>query len=131
MYRSVFTGGRKKPLLFLLGMLCQLGLSVGSATAQFDTATLSGTTVDSSDALLPGASVTVTNTGTGAIINLKSNGAGIFSASALPFGTYAVTATAAGFGTTATKDVVLNVGAAVHVTLKLSASGRNHTSNAP
>jgi hypothetical protein len=127
MNRSVLMRGRKKPLLFLLEILCLLGLSVGSATAQFDTGTLNGTTVDSSGALLPGASVTVANTGTGATVKLKSNGAGEFSASALPFGTYTVTATAAGFGTTTTTDVVLNVGAAVHVTLKLSASGATET----
>src|ERR1700679_1967471 len=127
MNRSVFMRGRKKPLVFLLGILFLLWLSVGSAVAQFDTGTLNGTTVDSSGALLPGASVTVANTGTGATVNLKSNGVGEFSASALPFGTYTVTAMAAGFGTTTTTDVVLNVGAAVHVTLKLSASGATET----
>jgi hypothetical protein len=119
--------GRRKPLFFLLGILCLLGLSAGPAAAQFDTGTLNGTTVDSSGALLPGASVTVTNTGTGATVSLKSNGVGIFSAPALPFGTYTVTATAPGFGTTTSKDVVLNVGAAVHLTLKLSASGATET----
>ena len=127
MNRSVSMRGLKKPLLFLLGILCLLGLSVGPAAAQFDTGTLSGTTVDSSGALLPGASVTVTNSGTGAKVTLKSNGAGIFSASDLPYGTYTVTATAAGFGTTTSSDVVLNVGAAVHLTLKLSASGTAET----
>ena len=127
MCRSVFVGGRKKPLLFLLGILCMLGLGVGPAAAQFDTGTLSGIIMDSSGALLPGASVTVTNAGTRATVRLKSNSAGAFSASDLPFGTYAVTATAAGFGTTTSKDVVLNVGAAVHVTLKLSAATATET----
>jgi hypothetical protein len=91
------------------------------------TGTLSGTTVDSSGALLPGASVIVANTGTGAKVSLKSNGSGIFSASDLPSGTYTVTATAPGFGTTTSKDVVLNVGAAVHLTLKLSVSAATET----
>jgi Carboxypeptidase regulatory-like domain len=127
MNRSVSMRGLKKPLLFLLGILCLLGLNVGSAVAQFDTGTLGGTTVDSSGALLPGASVTVSNTGTGATVTLKSNGAGIFSASDLPYGTYTVAATAPGFGTTTSSDVVLNVGAAVHLTLKLSASGTAET----
>src|SRR5271163_589607 len=127
MNRCVLMRGRKKPLLFLLEILCLLGLSLGSAVAQFDTGTLNGTVVDSSGALLPGASVTVANSGTGATVRLKSNGVGIFSASDLPFGTYTVAATAAGFGTTISKDVVLNVGAAVHVTLKLSASAETET----
>lgn len=120
-------GARRKSFLLLLVMFCLLGVGVGSAAAQFDTGTLSGTIVDSSGALLPGASVTVANTGTGATVSLKSNGVGIFSVSALPFGTYTVTATAAGFGTTTSKDVILNVGAAVHVTLKLSASAATET----
>jgi len=127
MHRSVLAGGRKKPLLFLLGLLCLVGLSVGPAAAQFDTGTLSGTTVDSSGALLPAASVTVTNTATGATSKLKSNSTGAFSASDLPFGTYTVTATAAGFGTATSREVVLNVGAAVHLTLKLSATAATET----
>jgi hypothetical protein len=127
MYRSALTRGRKKPLLFLLGILFMVGLNVGPAAAQFDTGTLSGTTVDSSDTLLPGASVTVTNIGTGATVNLKTNSSGAFSASALPFGSYTVTVTAAGFGTTTSKEVVLSVGAAVHLTLKLTAEGANET----
>ena len=127
MYRFVSVGRRKKRLLFLLEMLCLVGLSFGSASAQFDTGTLSGSIVDSSGALLPGANVTVSNTGTGATVTLTSNGAGIFTASDLPSGTYTVTATAAGFGTTSSKDVVLNVGGAVRVTLKLAASGAAET----
>jgi hypothetical protein len=127
MYRFVLMGRRKKRLLFLVEMLCLLGLSFGSAAAQFDTGTLSGSILDSSGALLPGANVTVANTGTGATVSLKSNGAGIFTASDLPSGTYTVTATAAGFGSTTSNDLVLNVGGAVHVTLKLSASAAAQT----
>jgi hypothetical protein len=127
MYRSVLVGGRKKFLLFLLELLCLVGLSAGPAVAQFDTGTVSGTTLDSSGAFLPGASVTVANTGTGATVSLKSNNVGTFSASALPFGTYTVTATAAGFGTTTSNDVVLNVGANAHLTLKLSAAAATQT----
>ena len=127
MYKFVLMGRRKKRLLFLLEMLCLLGLTFGSAAAQFDTGTLSGTIVDSSGALLPGATVTVMNAGTGATVSLKSNGAGIFTASALPSGTYTVTATASGFGTTTSNDVLLNVGGSVHVTLKLSASAAAET----
>jgi hypothetical protein len=55
-------------------------------------------------------------------VQLTTNGAGAFSAPALPFGTYTVTATAQGFGAATSKNIVLNVGAAVHVTLKLSAA---------
>lgn len=113
---------RKLPLLFLVGLICLMVCAVFPARAQFDTGTLNGTAVDPSGAVIPGAAVTVTNSGTGQVVTLKTNGAGAFSASDLPFGTYTVSAAAQGFGTTTSRGIVLNVGGAVHVTLKLSAA---------
>ncbi len=122
MQNTVRLRGRKSPFTSLLGLICLLLCIVASAAAQFDTGTVSGTTVDNSGAVIPNAQVTLTNTGTGRSVMQTTNGAGVFSASDLPFGTYTVTATAAGFGTTTSKNIVLNVGAAVHVTLKLAAA---------
>ena len=118
--------GHKNPLLLLVA-ICLMVFAVFPAWAQFDTGTLSGTAVDNSGAVIPNAAVTVSNTGTGATSSLTTNGAGAFTASDLPFGTYKVTATAPGFGSTTTRDVVLNVGAAVHVTLKLTAAAASET----
>jgi hypothetical protein len=113
---------RKSPLLFLAGLLCLFLLSGTRADAQFDTGTISGTTLDSSGALLPKASVTVTNEGTQAAATVTTNASGAFSVPALPLGTYTVTATAPGFGTSTSKGVVLNVGANVRVAITLSPS---------
>lgn len=92
------------------------------ANAQFDTGTISGTTLDSSGALVPKANVTVTNEGTHAAANVTTNDSGVFSVPALPLGTYTVTATAHSFGTSTSKGVVVNVGAAVRLTITLSPS---------
>ncbi len=60
-------------------------------------------------------------------MTLTTNGAGVFSAYDLPFGNYTVRATASGFGTATSKNIVLNVGAAVHVTMRLAAAAVSET----
>ena len=115
MQSAVLVRGSKKPFTFFLGLCASCVCAVFSAAAQFDTGTLSGTTVDNSGAVIPNAAITVTNLGTGHSVALTTNGSGAFSASALPFGMYTVTATAPGFGTATSKNIVLTVGAAVHV----------------
>lgn len=117
----------KKSLVSVFLPLCLMVLAVFPATAQFDTGTISGTAVDPSGAVIPGAAVTVNNVGTGNAVHATTNGAGAFSATDLPFGTYTVSATAPGFGRSSSKDLVLNVGAAVHVTLKLAAEAAAET----
>ena len=125
--QSVVQGnGHKKPFLFLVA-ICLLVFAAFPARAQFDTGSLSGTAVDQSGAVIPNAAVTVSNTGTGHTVTLTTNGAGVFSASDLPFGTYTVTASAPGFGKTTSQGIVLNVGAAVHVTLKLAVTAASET----
>lgn len=124
---AVFSAGRRISFLFLAGLFGLLALFGSPANAQFDTGTVSGTTLDNSGALIPNASVTLTNDGTHASVSVTTNGAGAFSVPALPQGTYTVTATAAGFGTSTSKGIVLNVGAAVRVTLKLSPAANTET----
>jgi Carboxypeptidase regulatory-like domain len=111
-------------------ILALLGLCLGSAlpaAAQFDTGSISGTVTDASGAVVPGAAVVVTNTGTGKIINLVSNPVGSFTVSDLPFGTYSVAVSATGFVSQTSANVVVNVGATVRVNMKLAASGGSET----
>lgn len=114
----------------LAGGLCAIAMVVAllmpalRAGAQnvsnFDTGTITGTITDPSGAVVPHASVTVTNTGTGLVTKTETNGDGIFSAPGLQFGNYVVTASASSFQMTTTKPFALNVGATVRVDLKLS-----------
>ncbi len=90
-----------------------------SARAQFDTGRITGTIYDPSGAAVPGATVTILNTGTGISTTALSDTAGNFVASALPFGDYEVTATAKGFGVAKSEKLVLTVSAVVNVVLKL------------
>src|SRR5690242_7564760 len=75
-----------------LVLLCSL-----VASAQFDTGTITGTVTDPSGAMVVKASVTITNVGTGITKTLQTDSSGNFVASAVPFGTYVVSATSTGF----------------------------------
>lgn len=95
------------------------------ATGQvFDTGNITGTVTDTSGAVVPGAQVVITNTGTGARITATTDARGGFTATALPFGTYDVRANARGFATAESKGIVLTVGASVHVNLALSVAAK-------
>ena len=67
------------------------------AMAQTDTARIQGTVADTTGAVIPGAIVTVTNTGTNAVSTVTSNSEGAFSVSALPIGTYRAEVKMSGF----------------------------------
>src|SRR5579863_3504937 len=73
--------------------------SCAIAWAQLDTASILGTVVDPSGAVIPGATVVVTNQGTSASVTLTTDGNGNYIAPVLPLGTYSVTASAKGFKT--------------------------------
>jgi len=105
-------------LLAAFGLICIL--SVLPASAQFDTGTITGTVTDQSGAMIPHATVTITNVGTSTQRTLEVDANGSFVAAAVPFGTYIVSATSKGFGETKSQSLVLNVGSTVHVDLKLA-----------
>jgi septal ring-binding cell division protein DamX len=71
-------------------------LAAGTADAQFN-ASLSGTVLDSTQAAIPGAKVTLTNTGTQATQVVTSGSAGSFAFNALPPGSYTLQVEANGF----------------------------------
>ena len=68
-------------LLAILIVLC-----AASAFAQTSTGSIRGTVTDATQAVLPGATVTVTNEDTGLIRATVTNSAGVYSVPALPVG---------------------------------------------
>jgi len=80
-------------LLVFLG----LALVCGRAPAQIITGEMSGTVTDSSGAVVPGASVTVTSESTGATRTVESGSSGDFVLTALSPGQYSVKVEKAGF----------------------------------
>jgi hypothetical protein len=80
------------------------------ADAQTLTGSLSGTVVDSSDAILPGATITLINELSGDQRATVTNEAGNFVFAAVQAGTYTVKVELSGFQSVETKGVVLRLG---------------------
>ncbi len=81
-----------------------------SSNAQIDAATLSGTVVDETGAVVPGVEVIIENPATGFRRNTTTNASGIYVFPALQPGTYTVRASKDGFAPIENRDVVLNIG---------------------
>jgi hypothetical protein len=78
--------------------------------AQTSTATLSGTVTDQQDALVAGATVTITNPATGFIRTVETGAGGSFVFALLPPATYRLSVERTGFTPYEVSDVTLNVG---------------------
>src|ERR671930_657558 len=77
--------------------------------AQRITATIRGTVTDTSGAVVPGASVTVTNENTGFSRSTVTNDVGSYSFVELPPGTYTIDVSLSGFKSAVRKGIVLDV----------------------
>jgi hypothetical protein len=77
--------------------------------AQVDTATILGTIQDTSRAVIPGATVTVTEVNTNIKISRQADTEGNFIATPLKIGTYSITVTVPGFKTETRGNIVLQV----------------------
>jgi hypothetical protein len=79
------------------------------ALAQRTTASLRGTVTDASRAIVPGATVTVTNKDTGLTRSVTTSSDGVYTVSELPVGRYSMAVVLQGFKTATRTDIVLNV----------------------
>jgi len=94
----------------LLVLLITHHLSLITARAQSASATLNGTVLDPNGAVVPAASITVTEVATGVQRTATTNDQGYFSIPLLKPSTYLLQVKHPGFMTAEVKDVVLNVG---------------------
>ncbi len=94
-----------------LAVLC-LSACTCAALAQnaVSTGAISGEVMDPSGAPVEGVSVTALDTATGARLESKTNGSGLYSFAALQVGTYTVTFSAAGFKSTQLANLAVGVG---------------------
>jgi hypothetical protein len=122
-----------------------LFLLAGAALyAQATDGIITGTVTDSSGAVAPNATITITNKATNTARNITANGSGLYSAPALQPGDYEVRAELTGFrttqreaqvvaGSTTTVDMALTVGSAGEVVTVEAASAQisydSHTVN--
>src|SRR5215510_2840497 len=96
--------------IFSFCLFVLLALTMACAQVDYSTATLKGTVVDPQNAVISGATVSVTNSATGITKTTKSSGDGSYQVAALPPGTYQITFEAQGFSKTMVKNIELTVG---------------------
>ncbi len=95
--------------------------------AQTFRGTLLGTVTDPAGAVVPGAAVVVTNTGTGIERTVTSNAEGNFTASELPIGRYNVRVTSPGFSAFRAENIEITVSSQVTITIALKTGDLNQT----
>jgi outer membrane receptor protein involved in Fe transport len=71
---------------------------------------IKGTVTDSSNAVVPGAAITILNVQTGIVTTSVSNGVGIYDVPSIPPGEYTITFSAKGFRDEVRKGITLQVG---------------------
>ena len=118
MNRSVLRLGLVVLFAAVLASLGNLAYAQGGTTQ-----TLSGTVVDVSGAVIPGADVAAKHGGTGVVSNAVSNSEGLFSIPSLPGGTYTVSVTLQGFKTAVIQNVVLTAAAGANVKATMEVGG--------
>jgi hypothetical protein len=113
-------------LAAIFGFVAAMQISQPAAVAQSTvTGAINGTVTDPTGAVVPGATVTVKDTATGAVTTFTSNAQGRFVASFLKPDTFDVSATAPGLQSTTTSvQVLTGQQSAVNLTMTPSASNQ-------
>src|SRR6202046_5942786 len=91
--------GMLRRMLLLPSMFGLLMLGVNPLSAQIDTGGITATATDCTGASESGATITLTNDGTGVVLSTKSTSSGTYSLNAIRPGTYTLRGEAAGFQT--------------------------------
>src|SRR5205823_3714065 len=107
-------------------LLIALALSV-QAFSQSSNASLSGTVADAAKALIPGVTITVTNTETGVVSSGLTNESGTYNVPSLLPGLYKVSAELPGFQTETFTGVRLGNAAQVRLNFTLTVASLNTT----
>jgi outer membrane receptor protein involved in Fe transport len=115
-------------------LVCAIGAwlvvaAASTAWAQSATASLEGTIVDQTGALMPGVTVTVVQTATGLTRNTVTDENGIFRLPLLPVGVYDLTAELAGFTSRKLPEISLTIGQTVTLNIQMAVSTLAETVN--
>jgi hypothetical protein len=112
---------------FLLLTIFLLALGLTPLRAQFETASVLGYVRDTSGAFVPGATVSLTNLDTKAVVTAKTSAAGAYEFTDVKIGQYAVTANATGFDVSTTPPFAVTVNARQRVDLAMKIGSTNET----
>ena len=109
--------------LLVLVTLCQIAIQAQTSGS------LTGTVTDPSNAVVPGATVTLGNNATGLERTTTSNSQGVFDFQALQPGTYSLSIETAGFKRAVARDLVVSVGtiAQANIVLEIGAASEEVT----
>jgi hypothetical protein len=113
----------KNKIVFILGLMLAL---TGSAFAQSSAGTIQGTVMDAQGAVIAGASVVITNQGTGRTFTVTTSSVGLFSLPALDPAPYKVEVDQPNFERTI-KDVVLQTAQVINVDFSLQPGSTTQT----
>ncbi len=112
-----------KQLFSMLSLLALVWSFPGRGFAQSISGDLVGSVIDASGAAIPNTTIEAHNTATGVKSAATTNDSGQYRFSNLPAGTYTLTANATGFGSTALRNITVDVGKTItaNFTLQLGA----------
>jgi hypothetical protein len=120
--RTIFRGWKRPALLLAL-----LVLVTSAAFAQLTTADILGTVTDATGAVVPNASVVLTNIGTNEKRTTQSNSSGDYNFTLLQVGHYSITTRAKGFEASVTKDLSVEAGDRARNDVHLQAGSQDQT----
>jgi hypothetical protein len=106
MFSRSATRSFPSPVVFLLALFV---LTANALIGQINTATVNGTVTDSSGAIVPGATVTISNSGSQAQRTTQTNTDGVYSIPLLQPGSYDLTVSKDGFSTFKNNGVQLAI----------------------
>jgi len=113
-------------LLFFLTAIFAAFVTIGAAAQSLVSGDITGIVSDPSGAVIPNATVTLKNNGTGQTQNATSNQSGVYRFSLLTPGQYTVTVNAAGFQN-AERTVTVVVGQATSMNMQLAVGASSQT----
>ncbi len=105
--------------LFLCGAILALCLSPMCGAQVVNSQQISGTVTDATGAVVPNATITITNVGTGLTREVTSNSNGNYVVLDIPVGIYTVAATAPGFKKFVSQNLHVDVGGSPSVPVSL------------
>jgi hypothetical protein len=109
-----------KRLIFVWVLLL---VCAATASAQFETGSITGTVRDKSGGVLPGATVTLKNLDTGVVQTSVANESGVYEFFTLRVGRYEVKAEMQGFAAATIPEVVLTIGARQRADVEMGVEG--------
>ncbi len=113
----------KQSFLLLIGLL----LMTGAAWAQGNRGEVTGIATDPSGAVVPGVTITITNTATGVPTQVTTNAAGVFTVPLLDPGAYQLAAEKEGFKKYSQSNIVIPVGETIRVDVALTIGSTTET----